>query len=124
MCHTQLIKQTMSYTETFHNKYPEAFSDSESEEYSTLIDPSVAYTENGALATSLHGMTTVVRKDLAGLSIMGVAITSGMDDENELWGRLLGELFLVFSLPPHPQLIFSIDFFYFSHQHLRCTQCQ
>lgn len=95
----------MSYTSTFHNKYPESFSDSETEEDLTPTDPSVALTENGALATSLEGMTTVVRKDLTGLSLMGAAITSGIDSENELWGRLLGALLylllLVLPLPPH-----------------------
>lgn len=94
----------MSYTATFHNKYPESFSDSEGEDDLTLTDPSVAYTENGALAISLHGMTTVVRKDLKGLSLMGAVTTSRIDDEKELWGRLLGAslyLFLLVLPLPH-----------------------
>ena len=81
----------MSYTSSFHNKYPESLSDSEGEEDLMLIDPSVAFTENGAPAISLEGMTTVVRKDLIGLSIMSATITGRIDDENELWGRLLGK---------------------------------
>lgn len=86
----------MSYKATFHNKYHESFSDSESEE--DLTDPSVGYTENGALATSLHGMTTVVRKDLTGLSPMGAVITSGIDNEKELLGRFVGALLYLFLL--------------------------
>ena len=93
----------MSYTSSFHNKYPESFSDSEGEEDLMLIDPSVAFTENGAPAISLEGMTTVVRRDLAGLSLMSAAITSGIDSEKELWGRLVGALLYLFLLvlPPH-----------------------
>ena len=67
-----------------------------------LIDPSVAFTENGAPAISLEGMTTVVRKDLTGLSIMSATITGRSEDDNELWGRLVGEsylCFLSFTLP-------------------------
>ena len=92
LCHTQLIKNRMSYTSTFHNNYPEeSFSDSKSEEDLTLTNPAVSYTENGAPAISLHGMTEVVRNDLTGLSLMSATITSGIDSEKELWGRLLGK---------------------------------
>ena len=82
----------MSYGPSFHNKYRESLSsDSESEE-DLPINPSVAYTENGAPAISLHGMTEVVRNDLTGLSLMSATITSGIDRDKEIWGRLLGAL--------------------------------
>jgi hypothetical protein len=81
-----------------HDSYSSSFDQEDNEDIDVVIldDPSLARTENGALATSLHGMTIVVQKDLTGLSIIGAAIRSGIDHENELWGRLLGESLYLF----------------------------
>ena len=103
MCLTPYFIIQMSNTTAYEHLSSEEERNEEIDD--SLLDPSLARTENGALATSLEGMTTVVRKDLTGLSLMGAAITSGIDSENELWGRLLGALLylllLVLPLPPH-----------------------
>ena len=96
MCLTPYFIIQMSNTTAYEHLSSEEERNEEIDD--SLLDPSLARTENGALATSLEGMTTVVRKDLTGLSLMGAAITSGIDSENELWGRLLGALLYLFLL--------------------------
>jgi hypothetical protein len=56
----------------------------------SLTKSSVGFTENGALAVSLHGMTSVIRKDLQGLPPTTAAVWSRIDDDDETYGQLIG----------------------------------
>lgn len=96
-----------------------------SDDASTVDDPKddrLGLSENGALAVSLHGMTSVVRKDLTGLPPMSAAITAAIDDDNELWGIIVGQFLISFSFFTLPSTLFLTPLLLISHQHFRNTQ--
>ena len=91
-------------------------------------NPCHAWTENGALAVSLMGMTTVERGDTTGLPLTTADIAERINNDEEMWGQFVGEFSCaVASFSSSFILSSHLAFLFFSkksHQHLRSTWCE